>query len=1358
MAMVQKEENFEIRKGDLEVSGSSIEDLDSCGESCDEQFPLNDYIEGPKYVEGDLSYKGGRSAGVLRKWKTGLVTLNLCDGGSIRCLPPGAVEPPGSGSTKEKARRRRRRRRRQSALTIQTIGESNHQKPDLEIMSSVRYIVKDIKNDEFRFLVEIREEGAPNVSEEIPEARLEEEISESSLLKIDPGGISKQTDQTELDEDLQKALAKSQRDGKPLRIYFRCNLVSEKTLWISAFQRLGRLQDELRHKKGWNALTSFTMKTRRKRDNVSQELIEDCRILMDEAGEDAYHSWQKRSSAHSLDRSLDRSLDSNLVSYSEMLSTNTNDKDAPSTNTDDKDVISIGSDDKDVLSTNPEKKEDSSWWKRTNKSKDTEYLVQPHHAYPNRWMTNLELHNEMLKPSSVFHDLRRPDTTAKVIGILKVEVLQCLGLPKLDFASGSDPVIYFVCGSYAFATDIIWNRHNPVWLCKTRRACIFPLFDGFARLYVGVFDDDGKSENDDFAGRVVLDLARCRPRSTYDVTIPLRQSAQVYATRKRGAIRLRFSIEWHSERDALLSYIPKQLPTPSPRRRNDDLTVLCADEKAFRNITITVHGCHLPGSFSVKQMRAVMLEINFTRKRIFIMVERLVFDTIYWRTPRFSVMVFGAWMHSTYAGRFSLAPAYIFLFLSMLLMNNYFHFVANDSLQNGFIPPSWEELLMALLSNANAIEPLDMKPKRYANEESVDVRVEVSTHRPRGLWMYRILSGSTDDDTIQTTKDMDFPFSQGLGYTKVDVAHSLATARGGVASMVRTKQHRHKLGYHGREDGDFSPGHGEGNAADEVDDDAELCSDFSRVFADSVGINLASGVHKVGSAAGNGIALIGSAAGAGAKAIGKNSKRVGKRVTSAAGSGINTIGKNKKKVGHGVASVAGTGFHIIGSAATKVGTIVDTGIDKSGIKKVRKTLGKVVTEVGSAAETGIDKVGLKKVGKAVGNAAGAGFNTIGSVAQTGIKGVGKTTKKAGKAVAETAGKAVISTKKAGHSVTKKASNAVESVGDATGASIAKIGKKTKQVGKALKFAMTSTESCGSVDPEARVSLREFYPEQNVEFKIRKTSTKTSLADELEDFKNHMHRCTLHIFNDRTHIVRNPEACYFNEAKKSEARKSSNVHQDLDRLLETGAYSNSLIAIVGVYLEPMVAAALSFLSMFRSLHNIFTWQDPMLSFWVSISCFAATAILFMFPWRLFCFVTGLVLTGPQNFILRKVHEMGRLPRFLKRFVREPHCLEGKKLQPCKVEHDVKEIPRDQPIICAPQGDNFPFRQLGFEDVDPREIHEVSVPYSRLMYQRFYDWPPESQYARVVRNDLGHHDSKISSSSHDMSTLSSLHMKT
>ena len=67
-------------------------------------------------------------------------------------------------------------------------------------------------------------------------------------------------------------------------------------------------------------------------------------------------------------------------------------------------------------------------------SKDKEYRVRPTYAYQHRWMTTSELTAEMNASSAVMHDTRLSPTvaTSREIGVLKVEVLQCLGLPNLS--------------------------------------------------------------------------------------------------------------------------------------------------------------------------------------------------------------------------------------------------------------------------------------------------------------------------------------------------------------------------------------------------------------------------------------------------------------------------------------------------------------------------------------------------------------------------------------------------------------------------------------------------------------------------------------------------------------------------------------------------------------------------------------------------------------------------------------------------------------------------------------------------------------------------------------------------------------
>ena len=186
-------------------------------------------------------------------------------------------------------------------------------------------------------------------------------------------------------------------------------------------------------------------------------------------------------------------------------------------------------------------------------------------------------------------------------------VVCCILQPKLDKLSSTDAVCYFVCGPFAFATDVIDGFLSPVWPSKSRRACIFPIFHAYQKLYAGVFDDDGAGAHDDFAGRVVIDLSRLRPNAVYDVFLPLRLYQNTYVKKPRGVIRLRLRLEWDDERKAFLSYLKRPQKT---KQLGNAVTVNCADYKGFRNVVLTVQGKDVPGRYKQLIQKGLQREMK----------------------------------------------------------------------------------------------------------------------------------------------------------------------------------------------------------------------------------------------------------------------------------------------------------------------------------------------------------------------------------------------------------------------------------------------------------------------------------------------------------------------------------------------------------------------------------------------------------------------------------------------------------------------------------------------------------------------------------------------------------------------------
>lgn len=257
--------------------------------------------------------------------------------------------------------------------------------------------------------------------------------------------------------------------------------------------------------------------------------------------------------------------------------------------------------------------------------------------------------------------------------------------------------------------------------------------------------------------------------------------------------------------------------------------------------------------------------------------------------------------------------------------------------------------------------------------------------------------------------------------------------------------------------------------------------------------------------------------------------------------------------------------------------------------------------------------------------------------------------------------------------------------------------------------------------------KEVFPEQDLSARVQ-ARKKKKLGDELNELRHNIHRMTFHAFHHRTHRIRNRNAVYFGSAHKI---RPHHVEHDLERLLNVGHHSSSnpLLSRVGLYMEPMISAAHSGIGLLRALYNVLTWRDPILSFWITLALAGLAFMLAIFPWRLFFFVTGWLVLGPQNWLLSFMASKGRTPKFIKDFQNKQKQARINAQSEALMAARNATVPTDQPIIFAHPSKNTILEE---KTCDPRELHEVCVPYSQLMHQRMYDWPPESLYSKCTPN--------------------------
>ncbi|GAX12066.1 hypothetical protein FisN_8Lh168 [Fistulifera solaris] len=410
--------------------------------------------------------------------------------------------------------------------------------------------------------------------------------------------------------------------------------------------------------------------------------------------------------------------------------------------------------------------------------------VRPYHLFPLDFkMTEEEIYADSMKPSQNFiflksylaptsKEVEKMDAPIAVsqlfgspqedarIGALRVEVLGCIALPRTK----PDIAVYMVCGDAAFASDVLSGYRSPIWPSLSRRAAVFPLHHAFAQLYVGVFDvrANKNKENDVFCGRVSLDIAALRSDTEYDVTFPLRASTFVYDRRKRGVIRLRFSVHWFSERAALVSYFkkPKSLTSCAPLYHGSP-TIPCADPKTFRNVAFTVYGQDLPGKYSRNAFKSTMREYTLYQQNTTLLAQMLALDAIFYERPHISLYLFLSGMYCISSNSISLVPAVFVGYIIILFIENYMHYIDGTKFNMGYRPHTLQEILNGLIGHASG-----------AGGFFEPALVEKKTKRKRG---YECDAKDDKDEVeIEPLDHREFPFSDRDAYPKWSVEDALA--------------------------------------------------------------------------------------------------------------------------------------------------------------------------------------------------------------------------------------------------------------------------------------------------------------------------------------------------------------------------------------------------------------------------------------------------------------------------------------------------------------------------------------------------------------------------------------------------------
>jgi C2 domain len=498
-----------------------------------------------------------------------------------------------------------------------------------------------------------------------------------------------------------------------------------------------------------------------------------------------------------------------------------------------------------------------------NSNVKKKFRVRPYHCFPDETetMTEEKIYAESLTPSKEFIPLKSylmpstkydsvaasiPNTIRQMwgspdedgrIGALRVEVLGCVGLNRTK----PDVSVYLVCGDAAFCTDVLTGYRSPIWPSVSRRACIFPIHHAYAKLYIGVFDVRIRKnkENDVFCGRVAVDVAAIRPNTEYDTTLPLRASTFVYDKRKRGVIRVRFSMHWFNERAAVLSYLKsvESIVESCPLVEGQP-SIPCADPKTFRNVAITVYGQDLPGKYSRNAFRATAREFTLYQQNLRAVCKVIVLDAMLYEDPWISLYLFCASIYCVLFNSVALVPPVLMGYVLILYIGNYNRYVENRQSHFGYKPLTITEIFKALVLNREigdnelSLESIavDKQTKRRHRDPGNHLKHD---RGPRDHHHDTVHDKDDNNGEIVPMDHREFPFSDRDAYPKFSVEEAIAA--GSSKKNPRRLHGRLSVYYSTEAPTTADIGSGEDDVSDvESENDDETVMTESQMIGDSI--------------------------------------------------------------------------------------------------------------------------------------------------------------------------------------------------------------------------------------------------------------------------------------------------------------------------------------------------------------------------------------------------------------------------------------------------------------------------------------------------------------------------------------------